>query len=438
MNPEYILDTIENSTGVTIDTRTMSKGNVFFAIKGENFDGNKFVDKALEQGAVLAVSSNEKFRGLHNVVVVDNVLETMQKLSKLYRRRFDIPVIAITGTNGKTTTKELLCTMLSGKYDVLCTKGNFNNHIGVPLTLFGLSKKHQIAVIEMGASSMGEIDFLCNIAEPDFGLITSIGKAHIEGFGNFGNVIKTKLELYDYLKNNNGKFFFNEAVSDIENYMTCPDCVLKFSSSEMNGKTISSIVMQKAFPSILLNILLNDGQTEKVATGLYGKYNFNNIVASAKISDYFDVGIDKISKKLGEYTPNNNRSQFIEWNTNTVILDAYNANPASMLEALKSFVEIKTDKKKYLILGDMLELGEVSHDEHLKVIEFIESHEEIAKAFLVGNEFFRAQKDRKDNRRIDWIPNSLEAKKEIESLNLNSSLILAKGSRGIKIESVFL
>jgi len=439
MNFENILDIIENSTGVSIDTRTISKGNVFFAIKGENFDGNKFIEKALEDGAVLAISSDKKYTELKNVIVVDNVLKTMQYLAKQYRRRFEIPVIAVTGTNGKTTTKELLCSILSGKYDVLCTKGNFNNHIGVPLTLFGLNSKHNVAVVEMGASSMGEIKFLCNIAEPDLGLITSIGKAHIEGFGSFANIIKTKLELKDYLCENNGKFFFNKAVSDIKSHLTDPYCIEEFSSNEINGKTISSIQLLNVFPFLSIEFLLKNGKTIKVDTKLYGTYNFDNIVNAVKISDYFGLDVETIINKLSEYLPKNNRSQIIEWNTNTIILDAYNANPSSMTEALKSFIEIDTDKNKYLILGDMLELGNISLVEHKKIIDFIAIHNEIKGAILVGKEFSMAKKDMDvHNNRIEYVNNSEEAKKKLDSLNLGNSLILAKGSRGIKIESVFL
>ncbi len=439
MKPEDILNVIKNSTGVTIDTRTMSKGEVFFAISGDNFDGNKFIEKALENGAVLAIGSDEKYKNRSDVVVVKDVLVTMQKLARLYRSRFDIPIIAITGTNGKTTTKELLCTILSGKYNVLCTKGNFNNHIGVPLTLFSLGKEHQIGIVEMGASSLGEIKFLCEIAQPDFGVITSIGKAHIEGFGSLENIVKTKLELFEYLVTNDGSFFFNEAVSEIEEYMKSDKCIKRFNAAQINGNVFSSLEVKNGFPYISLEIFLNDGSILECDTRLYGRYNFNNIVTSVKISDFFGVDSEVVTEKLSEYVPINNRSQILTWNSNTVVLDAYNANPTSMMEALKSFLDIVTVKNKYLILGDMLELGSESVREHKRIIEFIHSNNEFINVLFIGKEFLKAKKELAIHHNdVLYFEDSDIAKRELLSMDLRDSLILAKGSRGIKVETIFL
>ncbi len=439
MNNEEILNRIQYSNGVSIDTRTLEKGNIFFALKGDNFDGNKFVDDALEKGADLIICSDKKYIDKKNVLVVEDTMKSLQKLANLYRQRFKIPLIAITGTNGKTTTKELLCTILSGKYNVLCTKGNLNNHIGVPLTLFGLKAKHQIAVIEMGASFPGEIDFLCNIAEPNHGTITSIGTAHISGFGSFENIIKTKMELFDYLKKNGGMFFYNKVIKELSEIIDKDECSLDFDASGLNGKTIESIELKKTYPFITISLDLSNKSKINVETKLYGKYNFNNIVTSVRIAEYFGVNPDIIKEKLDEYLPKNNRSQILDWNSNKVILDAYNANPTSMLEALKSFVEIDTRREKILVLGDMLELGDVSMEEHRKIIDFVIKENIFNKIFLIGSEFINAYREYgHKNRIICLFENSKDAKEQMLSLNLKKVLILAKGSRGIRIESIFL
>ena len=439
MNNEEILNIIHNSKGVSIDTRTLEKGNVFFALKGDNFDGNKFVDNAIEKGANLVVCSDKKYLDKKNVIVVRDTLKSLQELANMYRKRFNIPVIAITGTNGKTTTKELLCTILSGKYNVLCTKGNLNNHIGVPLTLLGLKAKYQFAVVEMGASAPGEIDFLCNIAEPNYGVITSIGTAHILGFGSLENIIKTKMELFDYLKKNGGLFFYNKVIQDLSIIINKDGCSLGFDSTSLEGKAINSIELKKAYPFISLSLHLITKVKKNIETKLYGKYNFNNIVTAVKIADYFGVESGIIKKQLESCSPKNNRSQILDWNTNKVILDAYNANPTSMKEALKSFVEIEEGKEKILVLGDMLELGDVSLDEHIRIIDFVTKEKCFKKIVLIGSEFFNAYKaSGVKNEIIHLFENSKEAKQEILSLDLKKALILAKGSRGIKIESIFL
>ena len=438
MSNEEILNRIQNSNGVSIDTRTLDKGNIFFALKGDNFDGNKFVDIAIEKGADLIICSDNKYIDKKDVVVVKNALTSLQELAKLYRKRFKIPIIAITGTNGKTTTKELLCTILSGKFNILCTKGNFNNHIGVPLTLFGLKPNHQIAVVEMGASSLGEIDFLCNIAEPNYGTITSIGTAHILGFGSFDNIIRTKMELFDYLKQNDGLFFYNEVIKDLSEIINKDDCSLGFDNTSLQGEAIESIELKKTYPFISLTIDLINKNKIYVETKLYGRYNFNNIITAVKIADYFGIEPAIIKEQLEGYFPKNNRSQILDWNTNKIILDAYNANPTSMMEALKSFVEIDTVKDKILVLGDMLELGDVSLVEHRRIIDFVIKENSFKKIVLVGSEFINAYKaSRIKSEIINLFENSTKAKSEILSMNLKKSLVLAKGSRGIKIESIF-
>jgi len=439
MSNNEILSIVNNSTGVSIDTRTLKKNNVFFAIKGDNFDGNNFVDKALDFGAKIVIASDKRFVDNDKVILVDDVLFTLQAISNLNRKKYNVPVIAITGTNGKTTTKELLCRILSEKYNVLCTKGNLNNHIGVPLTLLNLKEDHEIAVVEMGASSLGEIKFLCEIANPNFGLITSLGKAHISGFGSFSNIISTKLELFYYLKENNGTFFFNSNVYHIEKEMSGENSVVSFCSDDMQGNLIENLKLIKTYPFLEIEYGFKQNKVLSESTLLYGEYNFNNIVSAYKIADYLQVDSDLIIEQIKNYKPDNNRSQILKWKTNDVILDAYNANPTSMREALLSFIGINKNKNKYLILGDMLELGLDSLDEHLNIFEFIKENNQFEKVILVGKEFHFAKLKAKDiPENFRFFENSILTKTFIENIKITNSLILVKGSRGIKTETIFL
>lgn len=439
MSNQEILDIVINSKGVSIDTRTIKKGQVFFALKGDNFNGNDYIEMALEKGAIVAISSDEKFNKNDNVIVVKDTLLTLQGISNLHRRNCDIPVFAITGTNGKTTTKELTATLLSSKYVVLSTEGNLNNHIGVPLTLLKLKNDHQIAVIEMGASSQGEIRKLCEIAEPTHGLITNIGKAHIEGFGSIENILRTKLELFDYLNANNGLFFFNLGVEALSDNLKDKTSIISFSSEKMNCDFIKTIELNEVYPFLKLSIQENNKLISNVSTQLYGSYNFMNIINAIKVACYFDVELNGIVNKIKTFIPKNNRSQILSWNSNQVILDAYNANPTSMKEAIKSFETIKSVEKKYLVLGDMLELGYESVEEHNLIIQYIMSKNIYEKVFLIGKEFFKAGEliiSKPSN--IYFQADSQLAKEMIESLDIFNSLILVKGSRGIKTETIFI
>ena len=387
---ENIYEKFLESTAVSIDSRNCPEGAMFIGIKGANFDGNLFVEKALEQGCKYAITDNPEIGvGNPNIIHVADSLKTLQDLAAYHRMKFNIPVIGITGTNGKTTSKELISTVLSKEYNTLFTLGNLNNHIGVPLTLLRLNRGHNIAVIEMGANHPKEIEFLCNIARPNFGIITNVGKAHLEGFGSFEGVKKTKGELYEFIRGVEGKIFLHadnphlmEMAGDIE--------YIKYGEADENfvsGNIVSCT------PYINVDLRLNgnasgEKQSYSVATQLIGDYNLSNILSAACIGRYFGVMDEDIVAALREYTPTNNRSQCTKTESNTLIVDAYNANPTSMDAALRNFSKIEAASKA-LILGDMKELGEDSIMEHNKILALIASLG-FEKVYLVGSEFTTA------------------------------------------------
>ena len=387
---ENIYEKFLESTAVSIDSRNCPEGAMFIGIKGANFDGNLFVEKALEQGCKYAITDNPEIGvGNPNIIHVADSLKTLQDLAAYHRMKFNIPVIGITGTNGKTTSKELISTVLSKEYNTLFTLGNLNNHIGVPLTLLRLNRGHNIAVIEMGANHPKEIEFLCNIARPNFGIITNVGKAHLEGFGSFEGVKKTKGELYEFIRGVEGKIFLHadnphlmEMAGDIE--------YIKYGEADENfvsGNIVSCT------PYINVDLRLNgnasgEKQSYSVATQLIGDYNLSNILSAACIGRYFGVMDEDIVAALREYTPTNNRSQCTKTESNTLIVDAYNANPTSMDAALRNFSKIESASNA-LILGDMKELGEDSIMEHNKILALIESLG-FDKVYLVGSEFTTA------------------------------------------------
>ena len=443
MQPDnnYILEKILESNGVSIDSRKLNQGEVFIALKGPNFDGNKYIPEVLANGAALAISSDAKYLDHPNVIVVKDTLLTLQNIANLYRQRYQIPVIAITGTNGKTTTKEILYQLLSKKFNVLKTEGNLNNHIGVPLMLLKLKEDHQMAIIEMGASKVGDIEELCNIAEPTHGLITSIGKAHISGFGSFENIIKTKTELADFLCNRNSVFFMNKNIKPIKYLLELYEntgCLIYYDESKMNGNTIMSLNLKNNNTSIDFDLVTTNNDVLNVKTKIYGNYNFDNIVNSIKIADYFGVNTIDIITAIENFESSDNRSQVVEWKTNTLIMDAYNANPTSMKHAIESFDKIKNDgRSKILILGDMLELGTESVTEHVGLIESILESNQYKKIFLIGNEFVTAVK------KIKNIPENLVVRNDKNNIkdmvnSLENNLVLVKGSRGIQLEKLFL
>jgi len=411
-----------NSTGVCTDTRNIESNSLFFALKGDNFNGNKFAVKALEDGCAYAIIDEKEFNNHPNCILVNNVLKTLQDLAHYHRKTFNIPVLGITGSNGKTTTKELVGAVLSKKYNLLMTSGNFNNHIGVPLTLLKMNAKHRFAVIEMGASKPKDIKELVEIAAPTHGIITNIGAAHLEGFGSLMGVINTKKELYDYLANNDGVIFYNNDDEILKNIL--PRNTINHEYGTNTGVLKGELKGLTPFVRFRWNFKTSYS-SPILTTKLVGKYNFTNFLAAACIGKHFKVDNDKICKALENYTPTNNLSQVSKIKTNTFIVDCYNANPTSMLSALESFVEIAHEHKT-AILGDMLELGTYSESEHQKIVDYLD--ETKLKVLLVGKEF---QKTKTTFTTFKNVEELLVFKKENQ---LTDSLVLLKGSRGIKLE----
>jgi UDP-N-acetylmuramoyl-tripeptide--D-alanyl-D-alanine ligase len=410
---------------ISTDSRKIEKDSLFFALKGKNFNGNKFAADSLKKGAAYAIIDEDEYVSSERTILVKNVLDTLTELANLHRKKLNIPILAITGTNGKTTTKELVATILEQKFNVSYTQGNLNNHIGVPLTLLRMTKETQFGVVEMGANHPGEIAELCKIAEPNFGLITNIGKAHLEGFGSFEGVIKTKSELYNYIKEANGIFFYNHDNSLLREIASKYKSAIKFGSE--NADFVGELLNSPPFVNIKSNfkkgvLYLN--------TNLIGNYNFENILAAACIGNHFGVDPIKIQKALKDYYPNNNRSQLIKINKFKIIMDAYNANPTSMQASIKSF--LSTNKtSSCLILGDMMELGEYSEKEHTSILKLLEelSPNDV---YLVGSEFLEVATEFK----FKTFSNVVHLNKHLESNPIKNGNILIKGSRGIQLEKV--
>lgn len=408
---------------ISTDTRNINKNCLFFALKGESFDGNQFAQQALDSGAAYAVVDDEHVVISDKYILVDDVLTTLQNLANHHRKQFKIPVIGITGSNGKTTTKELIYTVLSKKYNTLATQGNLNNHIGVPLTLLSLKKDTEIAIIEMGANHIGEIEFLSKIAEPNFGIITNIGKAHIEGFGSYQGVVQTKSELYKFIKQSEGFLFVNE-----------DDELLMDLSSEINrigyGENAKSHDFKLIESSPNLKIAWDNNI---ITTNLYGKYNFPNIMAAICVGNYFNVDEQDIIDAIANYISTNNRSQLAEIGENTYYMDAYNANPTSMNAAIDTFVEGKFSNK-LMILGDMLELGSVSYEEHVNIIEKALSNQ--LETIFVGNNFFELSDKYKTVKQLHFFKNYEEVINWFSNNQPKNRNVLVKGSRGIKLEKI--
>jgi UDP-N-acetylmuramoyl-tripeptide--D-alanyl-D-alanine ligase len=425
MNIESIYSIFLDHPVITTDSRNIPANSMFFALKGEKFNGNTFAGQALANGAAFAVIDEPEFAYNDHFIVVDNVLLCLQKLARYHRDQLGLPIIAITGTNGKTTTKELVATVLSQKFKVNFTQGNLNNHIGVPLTLLSMTKETELGVVEMGANHQGEISALCQIANPDFGIITNIGKAHLEGFGSFEGVIKTKSELYNFLKEKNGKCFVNtdnelltRQATGLEQ-ITYGNSTANFMAGEL-AVSDNYLVVKALFECGWLYL----------KSKLVGDYNCENLLAAACVGKYFGIDPLKIQKALAEYTPSNNRSQLIRTDKNTIIMDAYNANPTSMMAALINFSKIRNNQK-CLILGDMLELGEASAHEHQKIVDYIDDQlfEEV---FLVGPIFGSTnhRKEKKKFEQLELLSNYLKTQP------IENKFILIKGSRGIHLEKI--
>ena len=414
MQIEDIYKLFLESEGVCTDSRKTKKNTIFFSLKGKNFNGNLFADQAISQGCSFCVIDDKKYKKSEKYILVDDVLICLQELASLHRSKLACSLIAITGSNGKTTSKELISSVLRKKFNVLSTEGNLNNHIGVPLTLLKLNKSHQLAVIEMGANHLKEIELLCEIAKPNFGIITNIGKAHIEGFGSIDNILIGKTELYRYLEKNNGTVFVN---SD--------DKKLSKSTYGLNSISYGSesiYAPQITIDDIYVNIFCL-GMTFK--SNLIGKYQKFNIALAICIGDYFKIDKFLIQEAIQNYIPKNNRSQIIKTKRNKVLMDAYNANPNSMRETINYFDYINYEKK-FLILGDMLELGNTSENEHKEIIDLITYKE--YEFILVGDIFSSINKEN-SFKNVDSVP-----KKKL--LELEKYFILVKGSRSITLEKI--
>lgn len=415
-------------TAVTTDSRNCPIDSLFIALKGESFNGNAFAAKALEAGCKYVVVDEPQYapEGDKRFILVDDCLRTLQQLANYHRRQLGTRVIGITGTNGKTTTKELISAVLSQSYKVLYTQGNLNNHIGVPLTLLRLCPEHDLAVIEMGANHPGEIDFLTHIAEPDYGIITNVGKAHLEGFGSFEGVIRTKGELYDYLRGKENATVF---IHHDNPYLTGMSKGLKsvlYGSDESlyvyGGVTGNSPYLSFEWKAG------KGGDRHEVQTQLIGEYNFPNALAAVTIGRFFKVEPEKIDKALSEYAPQNNRSQLKKTDSNTLIIDAYNANPTSMMAALTNFQNMDA-AHKMVILGDMRELGAESVAEHQKIVDYIkECHFE--KVVLVGEQFVASLHG------YQSYPDVQELIRHLQTDKPQNCMILIKGSNGIRLSTV--
>lgn len=407
---------------ITTDSRDVPEGSMFFALKGETFDGNAYAKAALEQGAAYAVIDEKEYAEEDNehLLLVEDVLTTLQQLAKYHRVHLGTPIIGITGTNGKTTTKELIATVLKKKYNVLYTQGNFNNHIGVPKTLLQLTREHDIAVIEMGANHPGEIKTLVEIVLPDFGIITNVGKAHLLGFGSFEGVIRTKGELYDFLRAIEGTVFINNENPHLLGISKGLKLV-KYGQTETDGLLVKGQLVEC---NPFLKFEWNGGV---VQTRLIGSYNLDNALAAACIGTYFEVPSNDICDALAEYTPSNNRSQLTITKDNKLVVDAYNANPTSMKAALDNFRLIQADHKM-CILGQMGELGDVSEEEHQKVIDLI-GEGDFEQVWLVGDNFAKTRHPA--NYRL--FSNVEEVKTAISTQKPQGFLILIKGSNSNKL-----
>jgi UDP-N-acetylmuramoyl-tripeptide--D-alanyl-D-alanine ligase len=418
---------------VCTDTRDIKPGSIFFALKGENFNGNKFAEQALNAGCSIAVIDEVEFQKNENCFLVDDVLTALQQLANYHRKQLAIPVIGITGSNGKTTSKELINVVLSQKYNVLATKGNLNNHIGVPLTLLSITKEHEMAIVEMGANHQGEIEMLSKIAEPNFGIITNIGKAHLEGFGGIEGVKKGKSELYKFIQEKKGKLFVHgddavliELSGSNEKITYGTEKLFDIVGAMNQNKESEFISFQWATRYNASNLK----KSETVSTQLVGVYNYYNLLCAACIGNYFKVDDVLINKALREYTPSNNRSQLHKTKSNTLILDYYNANPSSMTLAIENFAELN-HPNKMLILGDMLELGEESAKEHTAIVNLI-LEKNMKNALLVGPHFIEAGK----SLAAKTFATSDDLVAFIKQHPVKENTILIKGSRGIKLEKV--
>ncbi len=421
MNIQELYKLYKQSYTVSTDTRKVTKGCLFFALKGDNFNGNKFSEEALKKGASYAIVDEQQYQTKPSIILVDDVLKNLQLLARYHRKQLNLPIIGLTGSNGKTTTKELINAVLSVKYHTTATLGNLNNHIGVPLTLLSMTPETEIGIVEMGANHLEEIDFLCDISLPDYGYITNFGKAHLEGFGSMEGVIKGKTELYRHLKEREKIVFIN-----------ANDIIQFEKSKEMNRLIFGTdeadveVELVEANPFVIVKF-----NTLTIQSKLIGAYNFDNIAAAIAIGNHFSISDKKIKEAIENFIPDNNRSQIIEKESNTIILDAYNANPTSMQAALENLAGL-TDTNKTAILGDMFELGNTTEIEHQKIAELaLELH--IDTIYLIGENFYKTTINDAKVKRYKTFE---DFKNIFATINPKNTTILIKASRGMALERV--
>ena len=421
MSLEQIYEIFISSNGICTDTRKLKKNDLFFSLSGDNFNGNTFAKEAIQKGAIAAIIDDKNYSN-DKTITVSDTLKTLQLLANYHRKKLNTTIIALTGSNGKTTTKELINAVLSSSYNTSATLGNLNNHIGVPLTLLKMTPDTEIGIVEMGANHLNEIAELCTIAEPNYGYITNFGKAHLEGFGSLDGVIKGKSELYNYLRKHKQKAFINNnnktqitQAKNIDSY--------SFSNNENSNSKIE-LQQNKKFVSVAYkNSIIN--------SNLVGTYNFTNIAAAISIGEYFKIDENIIKNAIENYTPTNNRSQIIEKNSNQIILDAYNANPTSMKAAIENIHSIETKhKNKTLFIGDMFELGKIAATEHQNIIDYIETLN-FNNIYIIGELFSNT----KHNNNIKSFNDFKDLKSSFKE-KISNNTILIKGSRGMALERI--
>jgi len=401
----------KHSRGISTDTRSIEEKQMFFALSGENFDANKYVEIALEKGASHVVCNNSDYENQNGVTVVEDPLKTLQELATYHRKQFKFPILALTGSNGKTTTKELILSVLSQKLKVKGTAGNYNNHIGVPLTLLGFDEDLDIGIVEMGANHQKEIEFLCSIAQPDYGMITNYGKAHLEGFGGIEGIKNGKSEMYEYLRENHKTAFIARWDQD----------QIKRSEGLNSIKTTDKCILKSSDPFVKL---IYQGQL--IQMNVTGGYNYNNALFAITIGEHFNIPNQKIIQGLESYVPSNNRSQIIQNKEYNIILDAYNANPSSMQVALENLARQKQYSAKSAVLGDMFELGIYSVKEHQKVAD-LASELKLDAVYFIGSHFFKVKTN------YDQFETFEDFESHFKTLK-KKGLYLIKGSRGMKLE----
>jgi UDP-N-acetylmuramoyl-tripeptide--D-alanyl-D-alanine ligase len=430
---------------ICTDTRSIKPGSIFFCLKGANFNGNSFASDALGKGAAFAVIDESEFKLDERYILVSDVLSALQQLASHHRSLLKIPVIGITGTNGKTTTKELIHAVMKKKYNTVATAGNLNNHIGVPLTILSVGINTEIVIVEMGANHQGEIAQLSSLARPDYGIITNISKAHTEGFGSYENIVKTKNELYQFIRSTNGKLFVN---SENPLLMELSHDIPRILFGNHKDSLCSAEILDSN-PFLILKYSINKKEllttNYELRTNIIGSYNLENILASICIGTYFNIPPDDILQAIEDYKPGNYRSQFISTQKNKIIMDAYNANPKSMEFAISNFAALNM-KNKIAIIGDMFELGKDAEEEHLKVIDLLKK-QSFQKIYLVGQVFYSLISNMKvsnlisdnlisDNTNFESFPDSQSACSHFLKNPISSKSILIKGSRGVKLEKI--